>query len=68
MPPNNAALDWWESARFQVLYLACAEFRFDVESTLPPQAGNANRWAADLEYKQVEVYGKCKIIHSDTWM
>ena len=31
------------------IFLAPAEFRLEGESTLPPQAGNANRWAAAQE-------------------
>jgi hypothetical protein len=27
------------------MFLACADSRFEGESTLPPQAGNASRWA-----------------------
>jgi hypothetical protein len=32
--------------RFLSIFLALSVFRFDGESTLPPQAGNASRWAA----------------------
>jgi hypothetical protein len=31
--------------RFLRLFWAFAESRFEGESTLPPQAGNAHRWA-----------------------
>jgi len=39
------APDLGYAPRFLSFFLACAESRFDGESTLPPQAGNADRWA-----------------------
>jgi hypothetical protein len=30
------------------IFLAFVDSRFEGESTLPPQAGNASRWAADI--------------------
>ena len=43
---TQRAAEVWESARFLSMFLAFGFFRFDGESTLPPQAGNASRWAA----------------------
>jgi hypothetical protein len=40
------ALDGWGAPRFLSIFLASAESRFEGESPLPPQAGNAPRWAA----------------------
>jgi hypothetical protein len=37
---------WGTRRVFLSFFLACAESRFAGESTLPPQAGNASRWAA----------------------
>jgi hypothetical protein len=34
--------------RFWAFFWLWAFLRFDGESTLPPQAGNADRWAAQL--------------------
>ena len=42
--------DGWESARFQALCVALGFSRFEGESTLPPQAGNASRWAQEDEH------------------
>ena len=39
------AADKWESARFLSLFLALGGFRFESDSTLPPLAANAGRWA-----------------------
>ena len=36
--------DGWDSARFLAFFAASAESRFEGESTLPPQAGNADRY------------------------
>ena len=44
------APDKWDSARFSSLVQASSFFRSSTESTLPPLAGNAGRWAT-----------KCKI-------
>ena len=43
------APDLGYAPRFLSLFLASAESRFEGESTLPPQAGNANRWAAESD-------------------
>jgi len=40
------APDLGYAPRFLDIFLALAESRFEGESTLPPQAGNASRWAA----------------------
>ena len=40
------APNWWESPRFLGIFSSLGVSRFEGESTLPPQAGNANRWAA----------------------
>jgi len=43
--PTQRAPDWWESARFQALWVAWSWFRqIGVLSSRPP-AGNASRWA-----------------------
>jgi hypothetical protein len=39
------APDLGYAPRFQAFFWALAESRFEGESTLPPQAGNASRWA-----------------------
>ena len=39
------APDLGYAPRFLSFFLALAESRFESESTLPPQAGNASRWA-----------------------
>jgi len=40
------AADGGYAARFLSVFLASSLFRFDGESTLPPTAANASRWAA----------------------
>jgi hypothetical protein len=42
------AADLGYAPRFLSFFLAWAFHRFDGESTLPPQAANASRWAAGL--------------------
>jgi hypothetical protein len=42
-PPNTACTRLGVRAAFLSIFLALAEFRFEGESTLPPQAGNASR-------------------------
>ena len=42
------APDLGYAPRFLSFFLAFADSRFDGESTLPPQAGNASRWAVYL--------------------
>jgi hypothetical protein len=44
--PNTACTRLGVGPAFLSMFLACAGFRFEGESTLPPQAGNASRWAA----------------------
>ena len=46
---NTACTRLGVGPAFFELFLALAESRFDGESTLPPQAGNANRWAHELK-------------------
>ena len=41
--PNKACTRLGVRAAFFELFLACAGSRCESESTLPPQAGNANR-------------------------
>jgi hypothetical protein len=48
--PTMRAADGGWAARFLGICLALDFFRFDGESTLPPTAANASRWAQ----------GKCK--------
>jgi hypothetical protein len=52
------APDLGYAPRFSGIFLACAGFRFEGESTLPPQAGNASRWAELLFVKETEVSQK----------
>ena len=49
--PTRRAPDLGYAARFSGIFLALAESRFEGESTLPPQAGNASRWATVLQIK-----------------
>ena len=42
---NNACTRLGVRAAFFSIFLALGVSRFGGESTLPPQAGNANRWA-----------------------
>ena len=55
--PTQRAPDLGYAPRFLSMFLACAESRspalapgasVEGDSTLPPQAGNASRWAADM--------------------
>ena len=41
---TQRAADGGYAARFLGIFLALGFSRFDGESTLPPQAGNASRW------------------------
>ena len=43
--PTQRAADGWYAARFLGIFLALGFSRFDGESTLPPTAANASRWA-----------------------
>jgi len=45
---TQRALDGGYAPRFSGIFLALSFFRFDRESTLPPTASNAHRWAAPL--------------------
>ena len=45
--PTQRAPDLGWAARFLSMFLAAAESRFDGGSALPPQAGNASRWAPE---------------------
>ena len=47
--PNKACTRLGVRAAFFSIFLAYADFRFEGESTLPPQAGNASRWAPLLD-------------------
>jgi hypothetical protein len=44
--PNKACTRLGVRAAFLSIFLASAEFPFEGESTLPPQAAHACRWAA----------------------
>jgi hypothetical protein len=46
--PTRRAPDLGYTPRFLGFFLACADSRFEGESSLPPQAGNANRWATQF--------------------
>ena len=50
--PNNACTRLGVRAAFLSMFLAWAGLRFEGESTLPPQAGNASRWAHKTELLQ----------------
>ena len=43
---TKRAADGGYAARFLGFFLALSFFRFEGESTLPPTAANAHRWAA----------------------
>jgi hypothetical protein len=43
--PNNACTRLGVGPAFFGMFLALEDSRFEGESPLPPQAGNANRWA-----------------------
>jgi len=45
------APDLGYAPRFLGIFEASAESRFEGESTLPPQAGNARRWAVPCKTK-----------------
>ena len=47
--PTQRAPDWWESARFQALYVAWSWFRQNGVISSHPPAGNAHRWAVRSE-------------------
>jgi len=40
------APDWWESPRFQAVFVASSGFRQSGVVSSHPPAGNASRWAA----------------------
>ena len=44
------AADSGYAPRFFGICLALSFFRFEGDSTLPPQAGNANRWRRPLRF------------------
>ena len=44
--PTQRAADLGHVPRFLSIFLALSFSRFGGESTLPPQAANASRWAA----------------------
>jgi hypothetical protein len=44
--PTQRAADGGYAPRFLSIFLALSLFRFEGESTLPPTAANASRWAA----------------------
>ncbi|MBE7535463.1 MAG: hypothetical protein HS124_07005 [Anaerolineales bacterium] len=46
MRPTPRAADLGYAPRFQAFSAALSFSRFGGESTLPPQAANANRWLA----------------------
>jgi hypothetical protein len=48
------APDWWESERFQALFLALSWLRQNGVVSFRPPAGNASRWAD--QYK-IDVQG-----------
>jgi hypothetical protein len=50
---TRRAADLGYAPRSFDFFLALGFFRFDGESTLPPQAANAHRWAAVMEEKEL---------------
>ena len=48
---TQRAPDLGYAPRFSSFFVALSLFRFVGESTLPPQAGNASRWALALKIK-----------------
>ena len=44
--PTQRAADLGYALRYLSIFPAFGFFRFDGESTLPPQAANASRWLA----------------------
>ena len=48
--PTQRAADGGYAARFFSFFVALGFSRLDGESTLPPTAGNASRWAAEFGY------------------
>ena len=48
---TQRAPDLGYAPRFFGISLALADSRFEGESTLPPQAGNASRWAPGRNYR-----------------
>ena len=50
---NNACTRLGVRAAFFSVFLALADSRFEGESPLPPEAGNANRWAAVLNTSRI---------------
>jgi len=52
--PTQRAPDWWESARFQTVFLARSWFRQNGVVSSRPPAGNASRWAACWDFKKFE--------------
>jgi hypothetical protein len=49
---------WWESARFQAVFLAQGRFRQNGVLLSRPPAGNANRSAAD----NIVMVSECKML------
>ena len=47
---SDGAADLGYAPRFLGIDLALGAFRFDGESTLPPQASNAGRWVESLYF------------------
>jgi hypothetical protein len=50
--PTQRAADGGYAARFLGIFVALGVFRFDGESTLPPTAANASRWAANNDNRK----------------
>lgn len=62
--PTQRAPDWWESARFQAVFVAWSWFRQNGVVSSRPPAGNASRWAAMPRNKERKV----KDIKSLAWL
>ncbi len=45
--PTKRAPDWWDSPRFQAVFVAWNWFRQNGVLSSRPPAGNASRWAPE---------------------
>jgi hypothetical protein len=55
--PTQRAADLGYAPRYFGMFLALSFLCFEVESTLPPQAANAHRWALAMKKVNIEVKG-----------
>jgi hypothetical protein len=60
------AADGGYAARFLSIFVALGVSRFDGESTLPPTAANANRWAlARIAVQKSKIRCKIKYLEAE---